>query len=54
MGVLETCGHHLVHTLRCADVAVAKAAMFMLYDMVTFGEVSDLAECTGCIKNKKK
>ncbi|XP_072037005.1 uncharacterized protein [Amphiura filiformis] len=39
MHMLEICGHHLVHMLKCEDVEVAKAAMLLLYDIVTFGEV---------------
>ena len=40
MYMLEICGPHFVHMLSCADEEVAKAAMLVLYDIVTFGEVS--------------
>ena len=42
MHTLEICGHHVVLMLRSEDVVVAKVAMLLLYDMVTFGEVSIL------------
>ena len=40
MHMLEICGHHVVIMLRSEDVAVAKMAMLLIYDMVSFGEVS--------------